>query len=130
MNAGFDTYYGVLHSNDMLPLELYSQETMIEDPVIQETLTQRYTEQALAFVEDSVVNDDPFFLYLPHSFPHVPLYTTAPFEGQSDAGLYGDVVETIDWSMGEIKQTNKRGECWSFQMQSARGKTLRPPRLL
>ena len=130
MNAGFDTYYGVLHSNDMLPLELYSQETMIEDPVIQETLTQRYTEQALAFVEDSVVNDDPFFLYLPHSFPHVPLYTAAPFEGQSDAGLYGDVVETIDWSMGEIKQTNKRGECWSFQMQSARGKTLRPPRLL
>ena len=102
MNAGFDTYYGVLHSNDMLPLELYSQETMIEDPVVQETLTQRYTEQALAFVEDSVASDDPFFLYLPHSFPHVPLYTTAPFEGQSDAGLYGDVVETIDWSMGEI----------------------------
>ncbi len=72
LNAGFDTYFGVLHSNDMLPLELYSQEAMIEDPVVQETLTQRYTEQALAFVEDSVANEDPFFLYLPHSFPHVP----------------------------------------------------------
>jgi uncharacterized sulfatase len=102
LQSGFDTYYGVLHSNDMLPLELFNQEVMIEDPVQQETLTQRYTEQALDFMTENVANDDPFLVYLPHSFPHVPLYTTTPFEGQSGAGLYGDVVETIDWSMGQI----------------------------
>ncbi len=77
-----------LHSNDMLPLELYSQEAIIEDRVVQETLTLRYTEQALAFVEDSVANEDPFFLYLPHSFPHVPLLHDSAFKGQSDAGLW------------------------------------------
>jgi uncharacterized sulfatase len=102
LESGFDTYFGVLHSNDMLPLELYDQDAMIEDPVVQETLTQRYTQRAMDFMQQSVANDEPFFVYLPHSFPHVPLHTAAPFEGQSDAGLYGDVVETIDWSMGQI----------------------------
>jgi arylsulfatase A len=102
LQSGFDRVFGVLHSNDMSPLELYDQDAMIEDPVVQETLTQRYTEQALTFIEDSVEQEQPFLVYLPHSFPHVPLHTTAPFEGQSDAGLYGDVVETIDWSMGQL----------------------------
>jgi uncharacterized sulfatase len=102
LRSGFDRVFGVLHSNDMSPLELYDQDAVIEDPVVQETLTQRYTEQALTFIEDSVEQEQPFLVYLPHSFPHVPLHTTAPFEGQSDAGLYGDVVETIDWSMGQL----------------------------
>ncbi|MCH7673221.1 MAG: sulfatase-like hydrolase/transferase, partial [Proteobacteria bacterium] len=56
--------------------------------------------EALRFIEDN--RDNPFFLYLPHSFPHVPLFVSDQFSGRSDAGLYGDVVETIDWSMGMI----------------------------
>ena len=54
----------------------------------------------MRFIEQN--KDNPFFLYIPHSFPHVPLFVTEEFEGQSSAGLYGDVVETIDWSMGQI----------------------------
>jgi arylsulfatase A len=103
MDSGFDEFFGLLHSNDMLPLELYRDEQMIEDPVNQNTLTQRYTREAIRFIEEN--QDDPFFLYMPHTFPHVPLYVSNEFSGQSDAGLYGDVVETIDWSVGEILKT-------------------------
>ncbi len=101
--SGFDEFFGLLHSNDMTPLELYRDEQMIEDPVNQNTLTQRYTREAIRFIEEN--QDDPFFLYMPHTFPHVPLYVSNEFSGQSDAGLYGDVVETIDWSVGEILET-------------------------
>lgn len=100
IDNGFDEFYGVLHSNDMTPLELYRSEQIIEDPVDQTTLTERYTAEAVRFIEEN--KDNPFFLYIPHSFPHVPLFVSPRFDGRSDAGLYGDVVETIDWSMGEI----------------------------
>jgi len=100
IHHGFDEFYGVLHSNDMTPLELYRGQQVIEDPVDQTTLTQRYTAEAVRFIEEN--QDNPFFLYLPHSFPHVPLFVSDQFSGVSDAGLYGDVVETIDWSMGQI----------------------------
>lgn len=100
LTQGFDEYFGVLHSNDMTPLELYRQEQMIENPVNQNTLTERYTNEAIRFIENN--RDNPFFLYMPHTFPHVPLYVSNQFSGQSDAGLYGDVVETIDWSVGQI----------------------------
>jgi uncharacterized sulfatase len=100
LTQGFDEYFGVLHSNDMMPLELYRQDQVIENPVNQNTLTERYTNEAIRFIEDN--QDDPFFLYMPHTFPHVPLYVSNQFSGQSDAGLYGDVVETIDWSVGEV----------------------------
>ena len=100
LNHGFDEFYGALHSNDMAPFQLYRDNQIIEDPVDQTTLTQRYTSEALRFIEQN--KDNPFFLYIPHSFPHVPLFVTEEFEGQSSAGLYGDVVETIDWSMGQI----------------------------
>ena len=106
MDQGFDEFFGVLHSNDMTPLELYRGEQMIEDPVDQTTLTERYTREAVRFIEEN--NDNPFFLYIPHSFPHVPLLVSPRFDGQSDAGLYGDVVETIDWSTGEIIDTLER----------------------
>ena len=99
MDQGFDEFFGVLHSNDMTPLELYRGKQMIENPVDQTTLTERYTE-AVRFIAEN--RDNPFFLYLPHSFPHVPLFVSPRFDGRSDAGLYGDVVETIDWSTGEI----------------------------
>jgi len=103
LTQGFDEYFGVLHSNDMTPLELYRQDQMIENPVNQNTLTERYTNEAIRFIEDNQHN--PFFLYMPHTFPHVPLYVSNQFSGQSDAGLYGDVVETIDWSVGEVLET-------------------------
>ena len=108
LNHGFDEFYGALHSNDMAPFQLYRDDQIIEDPVDQTTLTQRYTSEALRFIEQN--KDNPFFLYIPHSFPHVPLFVTEEFEGQSSAGLYGDVVETIDWSMGQIlKKLNELG---------------------
>jgi len=100
LNHGFDEFYGVFHSNDMSPFILYQNEQQIEQPVNQNTLTQRYTEQAIRFMEEN--QDDPFFIYLPHTFPHVPLFVTEEFEGRSEAGLYGDVVETLDWSTGTI----------------------------
>ena len=106
LTQGFDEYFGVLHSNDMTPLELYRQEKMIENPVNQNTLTERYTNEAIRFIQDN--QDDPFFLYMPHTFPHVPLYASNQFSGKSGAGLYGDVVETIDWSVGQVLGTLER----------------------
>lgn len=105
---GFDSYYGLLYSNDMMPpwvgterpLELWRDTVPVEHPVDQSTLTERYTEEAVAFIRAS--RDTPFFLYLAHSMPHVPLHTSERFQGQSEGGLYGDVIETIDWSTGRI----------------------------
>ena len=97
---GFDYFYGLPYSNDMLPLALYRMGEAIEEPVDQTTLTERYTREALQFIESN--RDQPFFLYLPHTMPHVPLHVSEGFARKSDAGLYGDVVETIDWSVGEI----------------------------
>ena len=97
---GFDYFYGLPYSNDMTPLALYRQNKNIEEPVDQSTLTQRYTREAIQFIEQN--KEQPFFLYLPHTMPHVPLFVSGTFEGKSRAGLYGDVIETIDWSMGEI----------------------------
>ncbi|MBU2099219.1 MAG: sulfatase, partial [Gammaproteobacteria bacterium] len=106
LNNGFDRFYGLLHSNDMNPLELYDNSQVIENPVNQATLTRRYTEEAIRFIESN--QHQPFFLYLPHTFPHAPLYASEQFSGQSDAGLYGDVVEELDWSTGEILNTLDR----------------------
>jgi arylsulfatase A len=68
-------------------------------------LTKRYTEQAIGFIRDA--KDSRFFLYLPHTFPHIPLGASAEFRGKSSQGLYGDVVEELDWSVGEILRTLK-----------------------
>ena len=106
LTQGFDEFFGVLNSNDMTHFELYRQDLVIEEPVDQSTLTERYTQEALRFIETH--QDKPFFLYMPHTFPHVPLYVSNQFSGQSEAGLYGDVVETIDWSVGEILRTLER----------------------
>ena len=81
---------------------------VIEAPAVQDSLTRRYTEAAIEFLEDS--RDRPFFLYLPHTFPHDPLHASARFRGKSDNGIYGDAVEEIDWSTGEIlKELEKLG---------------------
>jgi arylsulfatase A-like enzyme len=107
LRHGFDRYYGLLYSNDMTPLRLYRDDEEIENPVKQETLTERYTDEALRFIADCRRKhpERPFFLYLAYTMPHVPLHVSPKFKGKSRRGLYGDVVETIDWSVGQILQT-------------------------
>jgi len=97
---GYDEYFGILYSNDMHPVELYDGEKRVEYPVYQATLTRRYTERSLAFIERN--KDRPFFLYLPHAMPHKPLAASEDFYRKSGAGLYGDVVAELDWGVGQI----------------------------
>ena len=112
---GFDEYYGLPYSNDMWPRHpnnakgAYPQLPLIEgdkivDPVVtpddQRRLTTSYTERAVSFIKRH--KDKPFFFYLAHSMPHVPLFVSDKFAGKSKAGLYGDVMMEIDWSVGEV----------------------------
>ena len=104
---GFDEYYGIPYSNDMQnrrrgdpPLPLVRDEKVFEAPADQATLTQRYTAEAIRFIEEHKAG--PFLLYLPHTFPHLPLHASKDFLGRSKNGRYGDAVEEIDWSTGEI----------------------------
>jgi arylsulfatase A-like enzyme len=106
IDHGFEYYYGIPYSNDMQPSVLKRMDEVIEQPVKQETLTLRYTQEAIKFIEQS--KDRPFFLYLPHNFPHIPLYASEKFRGKSAAGPYGDAVEEIDWSVGEILSALRR----------------------
>ncbi|MFT5130140.1 MAG: arylsulfatase A [Rhodothermales bacterium] len=104
---GFDSYFGIPYSNDMQskgrgdpPLPLVRDSSVIEAPADQSTLTKRYTEGAIAFIEKN--RETPFFLYLPHTFPHLPLFASPDFRGKSANGRYGDSIEEIDWSTGQI----------------------------
>jgi len=98
---GFDRFFGVLHSNDMAPLPLWRDREIAEEhPIDQRTLTRKYTEQAVAFVEAE--RERPFFLYVAHSFPHVPLHASPEQAGKSASGLYGDVIADLDASTGTI----------------------------
>jgi arylsulfatase A len=106
LRQGFDYYYGLLYSNDMDNPDLFRNDQRIEHPTVQDTLTQRYTEEAISFIERS--KDRPFFLYLVHTMPHVPLHASDRFRGKSKRGLYGDVIEEIDWSVGQIISTLDR----------------------
>jgi uncharacterized sulfatase len=100
-DLGFGRWTGLLHSNDMRPLPLWRDGEVVEpDPVDQTTLTPRYTEEAIAFVEAN--RERPFFLYLAHTFPHIPLHATDEQRGRSEAGLYGDVVADLDRSTGAL----------------------------
>jgi arylsulfatase A-like enzyme len=100
---GFDAYFGIPYSNDMTPTVLMRDEQVVEDPADQVTLTPRYTDEAIRFIERN--RDRPFLLYLPYTFPHTPLFASERFSGKSRRGLYGDVVEEIDWSVGRILAT-------------------------
>ncbi len=122
-NHGFDSYFGIPYSNDMdrvatvgTPREtvtnpkseyfnvpLMRNEEIVERPARQETLTKRYTEEAVRFIREH--KDGRFFLYLAHSMPHVPLFRSRDFENKSLRGLYGDVIEEIDWSVGRVAET-------------------------
>jgi arylsulfatase A-like enzyme len=97
---GFDSYFGIPYSNDMNPCYLLRDEEKVEEPVVQETLTERYTEEAIRFIKAN--RERPFFLYLAHNMPHVPLHASQKFRGKSAGGLYGDVIECIGWGVGQI----------------------------
>lgn len=123
---GFDSYFGIPYSNDMdrvadnklgrtIFLEpkveywnvpLMRDGEVIERPAHQPTLTRRYTDEAIAFIEAH--QDKPFFLYLPYTMPHVPLFASESHAGKSPRGLYGDVVEEIDASVGQILDALRR----------------------
>jgi len=101
LRHGFDTHFGVPYSNDMKPFPLYRGEELLDpDLKDQSVLTGLYTEEAVGFV--TAAGPEPFFLYLAHTFPHRPLSASPPFVGSSRAGLYGDVVQELDWSVGRI----------------------------
>jgi len=107
---GFDYYYGIPYSNDMdrendgdqaiYNVPLLQNLEIIERPADQTTLTKRYTEESIKFIHGN--KDRPFFLYLAHTMPHIPLFRSVNFEDVSLRGLFGDVIEEIDWSTGEI----------------------------
>ena len=132
-NQGFDSYFGIPYSNDMtvdrnmdvspdavfregMTLEklrtekpkrnlvpLLRDDRIVEYPADQATLTRRYTQEAVKFIRMN--KDRPFFLYLPHTMPHIPLFASDKFKDTSARGLYGDVIEEMDWSVGQILAT-------------------------
>ncbi len=118
LDQGFDVYLGVPYSNDMarfhrkpdtdyeFRLPLIEGREVIEWEPDQHLLTRRYTEAAVSFIEEHAA--ESFFVYLPHSMPHIPIYASPEIEGQSPRGLYGDVIEEIDWSVGQIQSTLER----------------------
>lgn len=123
---GFDEYFGIPYSNDMdrtadaprwrasfddpkieyWNVPLMRNTEIVERPAEQTTITRRYTDEAVAFIEAH--RDEPFFLYLPHSMPHVPLFRSSEFADRSRRGLYGDVIEEIDASVGRVLDTLRR----------------------
>lgn len=129
---GFDYYYGIPYSNDMdvvgdwsdynknaddpnyrvetvkYNVPLIENLEIIERPANQNTITRRYTEKAVQFINDHQA--EPFFLYLAHSMPHIPLFAGEEFVGTSRRNLYGDVIEEIDWSVGQVLNTIKELE--------------------
>ena len=124
---GFHSYYGIPYSNDMdrVPdkgpkdwktalmnpkneywnVPVMRGREILERSPMQEYLTRNYTREAIAFIEQQAKRPKPFFLYLAHSMPHVPIFASGGFSGSSQAGRYGDVIEEIDWSVGEILKT-------------------------
>jgi arylsulfatase A len=117
---GFDSYFGIPYSNDMdrvndapagraafwdpkiryWNVPLMRDEEVIERPADQTTITRRYTEEAVKFIHAN--KEKPFLLYLAHSMPHVPLFASEKFQDTSRRGLFGDVIEEIDWSVGRV----------------------------
>lgn len=102
---GFDEYLGILYSNDMRPVRLLDGEKVVEYPLVQATLTKRYTDRAVRFIEGN--RDRPFFLYLAHAMPHKPLASSEAFYKQSGTDLYGDVLAELDESVGRVLDTLK-----------------------
>lgn len=126
LDQGFDSSFGVPYSNDMdrrpgVPggaggsatppedgwnIPLLRDGKIVERPADQTTLTKRYTEEAVRFIAER--KTAPFFLYLAHTFPHVPMFASPDFKGKSRAGIYGDAVEEIDWSVGRVLEALRK----------------------
>ena len=120
---GFDSYYGMPYSNDMQPApdapegrpKFFAEKPgywhtpiirgteIVESQPDQRQLTRQYAEEAVKFIKEK--KGAPFFLYFAHNFPHVPLFASEKFRGKSPAGFYGDVVEELDWSVGQVLDT-------------------------
>jgi arylsulfatase A-like enzyme len=106
-DMGFDSYFGALYSNDMEPFALYADKDIaVEAPADQRQLTERYTNAATEFIQGNT--GKPFFLYFAHNFPHDPLFVRESRSGKSNAGLFGDVMEEIDDSIGALVSTLER----------------------
>lgn len=97
---GFDEYLGIPYSNDMRPVQVLEGERRVEYPVVQATLTKRYTERALDYIDRHRAS--PFFLYFAQAMPHKPLAVSEEFYQKSGAGLYGDAISELDWSVGQV----------------------------
>jgi arylsulfatase A-like enzyme len=117
LQHGFDDYFGLPYSNDMWPnhptngrdyppLPLIAGNDVIELNPDQTQLTTWYAERAVKFIEAN--RDTPFFLYVAHAMPHVPLFVSDKFQGKSKQGRYGDVIQEIDWSVGQILDALRR----------------------
>ncbi len=100
LQRGFDEYFGIPYSNDMLSVVYLEGNQVVDFHPDQHLTTRTYTEKALDFIDRHA--GAPFYLYLAHSMPHVPIYASPEFEGRSGKGLYTDVIEEIDWSVGEV----------------------------
>jgi arylsulfatase A-like enzyme len=114
LKNGFDEFWGIPYSNDnskyhpvlaaeMPPLPLYEGERVIETDPDQSQFTRRITERAIRFLKEH--REQPFFLYVPHVMPHVPIFASEQFRGKSGRGVYADVIEELDWSVGMILDT-------------------------
>ncbi len=114
---GFDEYFGLPYSNDMWPKHPERKNAFPDLPLIegektialnpdQSQLTTQYAEHAVSFIERH--RDQPFFVYLAHSMPHVPLFVSEKYQGKTERGLFGDVIEEVDWSVGQILATLKK----------------------
>lgn len=115
MQHGFDDYFGLPYSNDMWPqhptakfpdLPLIDKNATVELNPDQTQLTTWYTERAVKFIENH--RAEPFFVYVPHAMPHVPLFVSDKYAGKTGLGLFGDVIAEVDWSVGQILETLKR----------------------
>lgn len=137
---GFDSYYGIPYSNDMdrivkgsnvdlankadyqaYNLPLMRNTEIIERPVDQRTITRRYTEETVKFIQQAQQQGEkakPYFIYLAHNLPHVPLFRSAKFKDSSLAGIYGDVIAEIDWSVGKIMDAVKKANAKSPHAQT------------
>jgi len=120
LQHGFDDYFGLPYSNDMWPFHPTAGDRFPDLPLIEKNeivnpkvnhedqthLTTWYTEHAVKFITEH--QSEPFFVYVPHSMPHVPLHVSDKFKGKSKQGLYGDVIMEVDWSVGQILETLKK----------------------
>ncbi|WP_090156259.1 sulfatase family protein [Dyadobacter soli] len=106
LQNGFDEYYGIPYSNDMMGVAYLRGNDVDSIKVNQKYITQTYTKEAVRFIGQN--KDKPFFLYITHNMPHVPIYASPKFEGKSKRGLYGDVIEELDWSVGEVVNALKK----------------------